>query len=370
MKLHVLGLPHTRTIAALSHCAFTGKVRRFAQMMAPLGYECIHYGVGQPDSPGWASSVQVLSPMVQRDLLGWDPTDPSPEFIGRGVDVGSPLYRQFNSKLAALLKDRVQPDDWICAPFGLGHQEAVAAHLGQTVESGIGYYHCFSTFRIYESLAWMHWHLGRDQRAAWLGEFVIPNYFDVDEWPLRPTPPKDGGYVLYMGRLQPDKGLNIIWRLAKARPDLRFVLCGQGNAAPWLTEPNIEYRAPVHGAERAALMHGARCLLAPSQYVEPFGGVAVEAMLTGTPVLTTAFGAYTETNPIGAYRCRTFGDWMRGLELLGDDDPAQIQGYARARYGLAAVGPLYDRAFHGLAGIARDGWDSLHSTTGVRDAVA
>ena len=43
------------------------------------------------------------------------------------------------------------------------------------------------------------------------------------------------------------------------------------------------------------LFANAKCTLMPSKYAEPFGFVALESMLSGTPVITTDYGAFPET---------------------------------------------------------------------------
>ena len=43
--LHIPAIPHTITSQLHSHCAFTGKVLRFAPMMRSCGYQVYHYGV-------------------------------------------------------------------------------------------------------------------------------------------------------------------------------------------------------------------------------------------------------------------------------------------------------------------------------------
>jgi glycosyltransferase involved in cell wall biosynthesis len=332
---------------------------RFGPMLGMYGHDVIHYGVGEPETGGWADHVDVMSGARQEELLGYDPLEPSPKFVGRSTNVDSPLYREFNSNLRTLLAGREwDPEqDIICLPFGHAHERALSPYLLRNfaVETGIGYPTCITGYRMYESYAWMHWHLGRDQRPAWVSEWVVPNYFDVDEWPLRPEAPKASDYVLYFGRLTSVKGLNVVWNLAKMRPDLTFVLCGQGDPKPWLTEPNIEYREPVHGKDRAALMHGARCVLLPTEYVEPFGGVAAEAMMTGTPVLTCDSGAFTEYVP-PMWRCHTAKDWLQGLDNTAFVVPDMVRDYVLPRFGMAAVGSKYHGIFNSIPEIRARGF--------------
>jgi glycosyltransferase involved in cell wall biosynthesis len=58
--------------------------------------------------------------------------------------------------------------------------------------------------------------------------------------------------------------------------------------------PDEEYVGPVGGREKAELLAGARALLFTSLWPEPFGLVAIEAMVSGTPVLGTMSGALPE----------------------------------------------------------------------------
>ncbi len=356
MRLHMLGLPHTRTTSEFSHCAFTGKVRRWAQMMAPLGYECIHYGIGEPDSPGWAEHIDVMPKDRQVQLLGYEP-DGGPRFVGQDANVGHPLYTEFNYRLGHLLRITVKPGDIVCAPFGHAHEAAFKHHINQTVETGIGYPECCCGYRIYESQAWFARHVEKEKRQPWDSEWIVPNYYDPAEWPLRTNPAGVGEFVLFMGRLGALKGLREIQAIARARPEEHFVICGQGGPEEWLKDtPNLTYFPPVHGMERAALMHRAKCLLMPSRFLEPFGGVAVEAMMTGTPVLTTNFGAFVETVPYDWCRCNTLSDFLFALESLGQVKPEGLQAYARSRYSLKAVAPQYDRIFQKLPAMWEKGW--------------
>lgn len=360
MRLHLLGIPHTVTTARFSHCAFTGKVQKFAPMMRPLGYEVIHYGVAGAES-GATEQVEVLTQAEQHLLLGHDHSDVT-RFYGDDANVGHPVFREFNRRLRPLLEARVEPGDIVVCPFGHGHSGAIETHRGINVESGIGYPQTFLPLRIYESLAWMHRDQGKCGREGNNYEWVIPNYFVAGDWPVV-TAPED--YILFFGRIGETKGLSTVVELATRMPNRRFIICGQGDPTPYLTVPNISYLPPKHGTDRAALLGNAALVLMPSNFVEPFAGVAVEAMLCGTPVAAVTYGAFTETIQQGVtgWRCRTLPEWMRAVELSATVDRAAIGEYARLRYSLEAVAPLYDTAFQQINGLAtgRD-WYTFPST--------
>lgn len=112
-----------------------------------------------------------------------------------------------------------------------------------------------------------------------------------------------GGYVCFVGRMCPDKGvLEAIAIARKAGIPLHI--------AAKMREPDElryyrEVVKPVLGAdeefigelgdaEKYALMGGALAFLNPIQWAEPFGLVMIEAMATGTPVLGTPIGSAPE----------------------------------------------------------------------------
>ena len=116
MRLHLPARPHTVTSPRYSHCAFTGKVLRFAPMMQSRGYQVYHYGVEGAEA-GADVNIDLLTEQEWQQLRvepylhlhpEADPTDLTDErrFVGDLANIGTPLYREFNSRLCAALIER------------------------------------------------------------------------------------------------------------------------------------------------------------------------------------------------------------------------------------------------------------------------
>jgi glycosyltransferase involved in cell wall biosynthesis len=381
-QLHLLGLPHTQTTDEFSHCAFTGKVKKFSPMMRSVGYEVIHYGVEGADS-GANTQIDVLSidewnEIRNKLLLELHPDkdihDKS-KYIGDLANVGNGLYTEFNDRLRYLLRKNVQRNDIICLPFGYAHQAAIEGlDYAIKVETGIGYPNSYEKYRIFETHAWYHAEAGRQGVSGNDYWWVVPNYFISEDWKLNTNPAR---YVAYFGRLEPIKGLDIVYEVAKHRPDLTFVLCGQGDPTPYLTLPNIVYQGPIHGTARSDFLGNALAVLMPTRYIEPFGGVTVEAQLCGTPVLGSTWGSFTETIQNGktGYRCHTIGDYLAGLEAIenGKLDRTTIRKHAVATYDYRVIAHQYDAVFTQLADLTGNGWyttqspQKIHTVTSAVD---
>ena len=143
-----------------------------------------------------------------------------------------------------------------------------------------------------------------NQRAPKLGLPWIancPNALDLSVYPFRR---KSGGdYLLFLGRMSPDKGAHRALAIAletglplkiaaKCREPLEiryfdeFIRPHLGGA--------IEYVGEVGHADKVGLLMGARALIFPIDWEEPFGLVVIEAMACGTPIIATRRGAVPE----------------------------------------------------------------------------
>lgn len=353
MRLHLVGIFHTQHAAAYSHCAFTGKAMRFPKMLQVQGYEVIEYSNAGSEASA-SEHVEILSHEQFEGLYGGRS---STAFYGDDATIGSRGHQLFEERLIPTMRARLQPEDIICHPFGHAHQRLMSEFPGhQHVETGIGYPTLMpNSYRIFESYAWMHYHQGKENRNGRNYEWVVPNYYDLDDWDVSTRP---GEYLAFLGRITELKGLDTIRAIADHSP-WPIVLHGQGDPSRW-AHPNIEYRGPLSGRARSAFLAGARALLAPTVFTEPFCGMAVEAMLCGTPVISVDYGAMTETVREGmGFRCHTLQDWLEAIEAVGDLDRKFIADSARSRYSLEACGQKYKKIFEQLNDLYRGGWYEL-----------
>ena len=257
-RLHLPAIPHTITSNRYSHCAFTGKVLRFAPMMRSRGYQVYHYGV-EGSEAGADVNIDLLTAEEWQQLrvdsylqLHPDAEDLEDErrFVGDLANIGTPLYREFNRRFRTALLERYEPGDIVCLPFGEAHKEAVESLEVLAVETGIGYPDSFLPFRIFESYSWKHWTCGRYAASPHNYWFVCPNYYDILEWPLGQPKPIVG----YFGRICPIKGLDTVLEVARRFPDTQFVICGQGEDLYSDKADNIQYQSPIHGADRGTFL--------------------------------------------------------------------------------------------------------------------
>lgn len=348
--LHLLGLFHTVTSQRFSHCAFTGLVHRFPKMMQAQGFRVVEYG-----NEGSESDAQEKVPLLSAKRF-------AALFPDRdGLDekfaiLGSPAHREFEAALIPALKDRVKPGDIICHPFGETHSRLIAEFAQNAhVETGIGYPQpAKGTFKIYPSHAWRHYCAGRAGKWCDRYEWVIPHYFDTDEWQPSTEP---GQYIAMMGRVIGPKGVDLVASLARHTRQ-RIVVCGKGKIEDRWRHPNIEFRGPISGAARSDFLRRASCVIMPTEFIEPFGCTGVEALLCGTPLVTSDFGAFAETadNGMNGFRCISLNEWALAVnELVRQLDRSRIAKAAREKYSLEACGFLYRRAFAQIAQV----WPSV-----------
>lgn len=126
--------------------------------------------------------------------------------------------------------------------------------------------------------------------------YIRPNFIDRDYLASPPCPGK-GQYVLYLGRLSPEKGP---WTVVKAFERLRHLqlrIVGTGPLEAELRQyisvnrlDNIRLLGFKTGREKADLVRGCLLAVVPSECYENFPTVILEFFSAGKPVIASKLG--------------------------------------------------------------------------------
>jgi glycosyltransferase involved in cell wall biosynthesis len=181
---------------------------------------------------------------------------------------------------------------------------------------------------------------------------VIHHGIDLDVY--RPGP-GDGGYLLFMGRMSPDKGVDCAVRVAKRAgwplvivtkmrdPDEHTYF--ERQVQPLLDGQILAGEQPL--ARRLKLLRSARALLNPVRWVEPFGLVMAEALASGTPVLAFPNGAAAEIvdHGVTGYLCRDEDEMVAAVDRVGELQRASCRLAAEQRFSLPRMAREYERLY-------------------------
>lgn len=150
-----------------------------------------------------------------------------------------------------------------------------------------------------------------------------------------------GDYLLYFGRIHPDKGTWEAVRIALAagRP---LLLAGiiqdrayfEEKIRPLVDGEQVRYLGAVGPQDRPALLGGAHCLLHPIHFEEPFGLSVAEAMMCGTPVMAFCRGAMPELIRDGetGFLVNSVEEALEKLPLVEKLDRAACRRWAEERF--------------------------------------
>ncbi len=173
--------------------------------------------------------------------------------------------------------------------------------------------------------------------VRWLGTV----YHGLPENLYRPGP--GGDYLAFLGRISPEKRPDRAIRIARAaglplkiaakvdRVDRAYF---ESVVKPLLDTPMVEFIGEIGEAEKEDFLGGARALLFPIDWPEPFGLVMIEAMACGTPTVAYPCGAVPEVieDGVTGFIVTDEGAAVHAVERTAALDRARIRARFEERF--------------------------------------
>lgn len=273
-------------------------------MICSIAHRCPPRGYGPWELVAWRLAEGFAAAGHEVTLFATEDSQTSAHLHGTApagyeedptVDAGA-----WSALHAAAAFERAEEFDVIANHFDflpLTHSRLVATPLVTTIH-GFSSPRIVPVYRAYDDVAHYVAISAADRHPLLHYEATIHHGVDLDELTFVPGP---GTYLLFLGRIHPDKGTHLA--IAAAREaGLPLVIAGivhdrdyfDREVRPHLGHDAVSYVGAVGPAERTTLLGGALALLHLITFAEPFGLSVVEALATGTPVIATPRGSMPE----------------------------------------------------------------------------
>ncbi len=192
-------------------------------------------------------------------------------------------------------------------------------------------------------------------------DYVATIYHGIDLDRFRFYPEPAGDYLLYYGRIHPDKGAKEAVEIAR-EAGRRLIMAGiiQDKAyfdrfvRPYLKEGEIDYIGSIGPERRNELLGNAAALLHPIHFSEPFGLSVVEAMACGTPVIAFRKGSMPEliTDQVDGFLVENVGQAVGKVEELGRIDRLVCRKTVEERFSKERMAKDYLRVYRGILNLS------------------
>ena len=323
MKIHIIGIPRNPSTPEIAMDPYAMVSYYLTTYLHRNSHDVNYYGFEQ-------STVSCNKKLICADEEHHKKYNVT-EFEKTHWQSNNEGMELFNLKASELLVNNIKDGDivicmWTTAVGVMSN--AINAkfknHSIKIIDGHVGHRHpsADTSFHVFASYANMHFVYGMNQTdfSYWHDTVIYPMANELNNFTYKD---KKKDYFLFIGRLNTDKGLGIFLDLAKHFKDKKFILAGQGNHT-FTVPPNVEEVGLLNVEQRKKYLADAKAVISPSHYAEPFGLTAVEAGLSGTPIICTDHGGYTESviEGVTGFRCSYFNDFVNAINNVSNINPA------------------------------------------------
>jgi glycosyltransferase involved in cell wall biosynthesis len=191
------------------------------------------------------------------------------------------------------------------------------------------------------------------------GNFIGTVHHGLPENLLTPQP-VDRGYLAFLGRICPEKCPDRAIRIARAA-GMKLKIAAKVDRAdqdyfettirPMIDGDQIEMIGEINEAQKPDFLSGARALLLPIDWPEPFGLVMIEAMACGTPTIAFPAGSVPEVidHGISGYIVPDEAAAVAAVGQLGRLSPSAIRTRFEQRFTARRMAEDYVAIYRRLA---------------------
>lgn len=190
--------------------------------------------------------------------------------------------------------------------------------------------------------------------VRWLDN--IPHGMPADAIPFS-NDPQD--YLAFIGRISPEKRPDRAIEIA-IKSGLRLKIAAKIDHVdeeyfssvikPLLDHPLVEFIGEISEADKPEFLGGAKALLFPIDWPEPFGLVMIEAMSAGTPVIAWKNGSVPEVieNGVSGYIIESIDEAVEKVRAIDRLDRRLVRREFLNRFTAAIMAERYEMAYKEL----------------------